>query len=114
MLFSHCLPVRGVNMAAGDKRRAELLEFVGTSPLLRQLVVEMVGLEEQLDELRDLPKIRINPYDKTKQKATPAARLQKECLSQYSNIVRILMSATGTDESNEESPLRKWAKERGL
>lgn len=101
-------------MAAGDKRRAELFDVVGTNPLLRQMVVEMVGLEEQLDELRDLPKIRVNPYDKTKQKATPAARLQKECLAQYANIVRILMRATGTDEADEESPLRKWAKERGI
>lgn len=98
-------------MAAGDKRRAELFDVVGTNPLLRQMVVEMVGLEEQLDFLRDLPKIRVNPYDKTKQKATPAARLQKECLSQYANIVRILMRATGTDEADEESPLRKWFKD---
>ena len=97
-------------MAAGDKRRAELFELVGTNPLLRQLVVEMVGLEEQLDYLRGLPKIRVNPYDSTKQKATPAARLQKEALAQYTNIVRVLMRATGTDEADEESPLRKWFK----
>jgi hypothetical protein len=71
----------------------------------------MVYLEEQLDELRELPKIKIHPTDKTKQKTTPAAKLYKEYLQQYTNIVRILMKATGVDESEEESPLRKWMNE---
>jgi hypothetical protein len=93
-------------------RKKELLKTIENDITLIPLVTEMVYLEKQLDELRELPKIRICPSDPSKQKTTPAARLYKEYLQQYSNIIRILMRATGTDETDEESPLRKWVNER--
>ena len=89
-------------------RRSELLSYIDNDILLVPLVNDMVDLEEQLDYLRTLPKIKVHPKDPTKQKATPAAKLYKECLQQYTNIIRILMRATGTDMDDEESPLRKW------
>jgi hypothetical protein len=92
-------------------RTKELLKVIENDITLVPLITEMVYLEEQLDELRALPKIKVHPTDKTKQKTTPAAKLYKEYLQQYTNIVRILIRATGTDESDEESPLRKWMKE---
>lgn len=91
-------------------RKEELLKLIGNEPLLIPLVTEMVELEEQLDFLRTLPKIKVHPKDPTKQKTTPAAKLYKELLQQYTNIIRILIHATGTDESDEESPLRKWVR----
>lgn len=93
-------------------RKEELLQLLNNDITYIPLITEMVYLEEQLDELRELPKIKVHPTDKTKQKTTPAARLYKEYLQQYSNIIRILMRATGTDEADEESPLRKWVNER--
>lgn len=92
-------------------RKEELLKVIENDVTLIPLVTEMVYLEDQLNELRELPKIKVHPTDKTKQKTTPAAKLYKEYLQQYTNIVRILMKATGTDESDEESPLRKWMNE---
>lgn len=92
-------------------RKEELLKIIENDVTLIPLVTEMVYLEDQLNELRELPKIKVHPTDKTKQKTTPAAKLYKEYLQQYTNIVRILMKATGTDESDEESPLRKWMNE---
>lgn len=92
-------------------RKEELLKLLNNNITYVPLVTEMVYLEDQLDELRELPKIKVHPTDKTKQKTTPAAKLYKEYLQQYTNIVRILMKATGTDESDEESPLRKWMNE---
>jgi len=89
-------------------RRKELLEIIDHDKLLVPLISDMLNLEEQLDYLRTLPKIRVHPKDPTLQKATPAAKLYKESLQQYTNIVRILMRASGTDEDDEESPLRKW------
>lgn len=74
------------------------------------LVEDMVYLEEQLESLRKLPKIRVNPKNKSQQAVTPAAKLYKEMLQQYTNIVRILMKASGTDEVEEDSPLREWMK----
>jgi hypothetical protein len=92
-------------------RKEELLKLLNNDITYIPLVTEMVYLEDQLDELRELPKIKVHPEDKTKQKTTPAAKLYKEYLQQYTNIVRILMKATGVDESEEESPLRKWMNE---
>ena len=92
-------------------REKELLSLIDHDKLLIPLVSDMVTLEEQLEYLRTLPKIKVHPKDPTKQKTTPAAKLYKECLQQYTNILRILMRATGTDESDEESPLRKWFNE---
>lgn len=93
-------------------RNEELLQLINNDATLLQLVGEMVYLEEQLDYYRSLPKIKVHPMDPTRQKATPAAKLYKEYLQQYTNIVKILLRATGTDESEEESPLRKWMNQR--
>lgn len=92
-------------------RLEELLKVIKHDITYIPLINEMVYLEEQLDELRALPKIKVHPDDPTKQKTTPAAKLYKEYLQQYTNIVRILMKATGADENEEESPLRKWINE---
>ena len=90
------------------RRKEELLKLLNNDVTYVPLINEMVYLEEQLDELRELPKIKVHPEDKTKQKTTPAAKLYKEFLQQYTNIVRILMKVTGVDEAEEDSPLRKW------
>lgn len=92
-------------------RKEELLNFIENDVALTPLIDEMVYLEEQLDYLRELPKIKVHPNDSTKQKATPAAKLYKEMLQQYTNIIRLLVRATGSDEIEEESPLRRWMNE---
>lgn len=92
-------------------RKEELLKLLNNDITYISLVNDMVYLEDQLDGLRELPKIKVHPSDPTKQKTTPAAKLYKEYLQQYTNIVRILMKATGADETEEESPLRRWMNE---
>lgn len=92
-------------------RKDELLKVIENDSTLVPLIDEIVYLEEQLDYLRGLPKIKVHPKDPMKQKATPAAKLYKEMLQQYTNIIRILLKATGTDMDDEESPLRKWVKQ---
>lgn len=92
-------------------RKKQLLDLIEHDPVLTPLIDDVIELENQLDLLRELPKIKVHPKDPTKQKATPAAKLYKECLQQYTNIIRILMKATGTDLEDEESPLRKWFNE---
>lgn len=89
-------------------RKEELLKVIENDVTLIPLITEMVYLEKQLDELRELPKIKVHPTDPSKQKATPAAKLYKEYLQQYTNVVKILIRKTGVDENDEESPLRKW------
>ena len=92
-------------------RKEELLEAVHGNTLLIPLVSDMVYLENQLEYLQTLPKIRIHPDDPSRQKATPAAKLYKELLQQYTNIVKVMLRATGSEDIEEESPLRKWMNE---
>ena len=93
-------------------RKDELLDAIDHDPTLEPLIDDMIYLEEQLEELRKLPKLKVHPKDKTKQKPTPAARLYREALANYTNIIRLLLRAKGIDENDETSPLREWAKKR--
>ena len=76
------------------------------------LIDEILYLEDQLNYLRDLPKIRVNPADKSQQKITPAAKLYKEYLQQYLIAIKQLSGVTKTDVDTEESPLRKWVNQK--
>lgn len=93
-------------------RRTELLEAIEHDATLIPLIDDMIYLEEQLEYLRTLPKIKVHPKDKTLQKTTPAARMYRESLANYTNIVRLLLRARGIDENDESTPLREWAKKR--
>jgi len=92
-------------------RKEELLEIINHDRALVPLVDEMVYLEGQLAYLRGLPKLKVHPEKPELQKATPAAKLYREMLQQYTIAVRILMKATGRGETEEESPLRRYLNE---
>lgn len=94
-----------------EKRKKEILDAVGNNVILVPMVEDMVSLEGQLDYLRTLPKIKVHPKDPTRQKATVAARQYKELLQQYANIVKIMLRASGAEDSEEDSPLRRWMNE---
>ncbi len=93
-------------------RKKELLDLIKNDSSLVPLIDEVVYLEEQLDYLRSLPKIKVHPKDPSKQKPTPAAKMYKEFLQQYINAIKVLLKATGVENENEESPLRRWMNER--
>jgi len=78
-----------------------------------QLVEEIIFIEEQLVKLKELPFIVVSSKNPGIQKATPASKQYKELLQQYNNCLRLLFRITGEmDGAEEESPLRKWLKER--
>ena len=95
-------------------RRAELKKALQNVDIaiIDPLIDEILYLEDQLNYLRDLPKIRVNPADKSQQKITPAAKLYKEYLQQYLNAIKLLSGVTKTDVDTEESPLRKWVNQK--
>lgn len=94
-------------------RRDELTELIKENPAAAPLIDEILYLENQLNTLRKLPKIRVNPNNPEQQKITPAAKLYKEYLQQYLNALKLLLHMTDDDNNNsEESPLRKWVKKR--
>lgn len=81
----------------------------------RRLIEEVVFIEEQLVELKKYPFISINPKNPAQQKATPASKQYKELLQQYNNSLRLLFRLAGDfGEAEEDSPLRKWIRERGI
>ena len=95
-----------------DNRKQLLLKIVDNNEIFLRLIDEVIYLEGQLVELKKFPFIKTNPNNPLQQKATPAAKLYKEFLQQYNNCIKLLAKATGQDENDEESPLRKWAKSR--
>lgn len=97
-----------------EDRKKELLKLINKEgdAQFENLVDEFIFIENQMIELKKLPFIKIHPKDPTRQKTTPAGKLYKELLQQYTNILKILLRITGTDEADEESPLRKWVKSR--
>lgn len=96
-------------------RRQKLIDYCCKSDeeknIFIPLIEEVIFLEGQLEALKKLPFIKVNPKNPSQQKATPAQKQYKELLQQYTNIIKILVRATGIDESDDESPLRKWVKE---
>lgn len=91
-------------------RKEELLKLVNDSnqSVILPLIEEIIYLEKQLDYYRSLPMIRVNPENPVQQKATPAAKLYKEFLQQYTNVVKVISRLTTNETQREESPLRKW------
>lgn len=97
-------------------RKQELVKIFeqieDTKGIILPLIDDVVFLEEQLEGLRKLPFIRVNPKDPSIQKATPAAKQYKELLQQYNNCVKILTGILRKDAPEEESPLRAFLASR--
>lgn len=95
-------------------RKEELLKLVDDSnrTTILPLIDKMIFLENQLEHLEKLPMIKVNPENPMQQKATPAAKLYKEFLQQYTNVVKVISRMVGGESEQEESPLRKWVKSR--
>lgn len=96
------------------ERREELLKLVNDSNtnVVTPLIDKMLFLEDQLEKLEKLPMIKVHPENPEIQKATPAARQYREFLQQYTNIVKVISHATGDDNTEQDSPLRKWVRSR--
>ena len=97
-----------------DERKRKFLELIKDNAEAEQLVDEILFLEDQMKELKKLPFIVVNPKNRNQQKATPASKQYKEMLQQYNNSLRLLYRLSGEigGEAEEESPLRKWVRER--
>ena len=95
-------------------RKEELLKLVNNSnsSTISPLVNKMLFLENQLENLEKLPMIKVHPDNPEIQKATPAAKLYKEFLQQYTNIVKVISHSVEDESDGEDSPRRKWVKSR--
>lgn len=84
----------------------------GMRSIVQPLIAETAYLEGELDFLRALPKIKVHPTDPQRQQATPAAKLYKELLQQYTNCIKVLTAVLRREAPEEESPLRTYLEER--
>lgn len=92
-------------------RKEELLsvfEEVEGKNIILKLIDDMIYLEQQLEQLKKLPMIKVNPNNPELQKTTPAAKLYKEFLGQYNVTIKSLGTFIKKTESNEESPLETY------
>ena len=98
------------------ERREELLKLVNdsNSSVLTPLIDKLLFLEGQLERLEKLPMIKVHPENPEIQKTTPAAKLYKEFLQQYVNVVKAVSHTVGDKADEEESPLRKWVRSRNV
>lgn len=96
-------------------RRQELLDCLKIDEtLVGNLVDEIIYLEDQIEAIKKLPFIKVHPTNPELQKATPASKLYIQLNAQYNSALRTLLSISNKDDGEEESPLRKWIKERGM
>lgn len=95
-------------------RKEELMKVVNKSneTITEPLIDKVLFLENQLESLEKLPMFRVNPNNPEQQKSTPAAKLYKEFLQQYVNVIKVLLRQTGDETNVESSALEKWCKER--
>lgn len=102
---------------AQEQREAELRAIFqgideGMRSLIEPLIIDTAFLEGELSRLRGLPKIRVHPSDPQRQQSTPAAKLYKEYIQQYTNCIKVLAGVLHKEAQEEESPLRQWLEER--
>ena len=93
-------------------RKEELLQIIENDVVLIPLVNEIITIESRLEEVSKLPFYKVNPKNPEQQKMLPAFRIYKELLQQYTNCIKVLSQASGQDDSEEQSPLRKWVNSR--
>lgn len=92
-------------------RKDELLNLITVNKeLVTPMIDELLFMESQLEYYRSLPQIRVDENNPARQKSTPASKLYKETLQQYTNVIKVLARATGQDADSEDSPLREWAR----
>lgn len=73
--------------------------------LIDPLLEEVIFLEEQMKELRQIPFISVHPKNPSLQRKTEAAKLYKECSQSYMNALRILCSILNKVESSAQDEL---------
>jgi len=79
--------------------------------LVDRLIDEVIFLEQQMNELKELPFISVHPDKPNLQKVTPAAKLYKECSQSYMNAVRILLSILHKVETSAQDELLNMLEE---
>ena len=76
--------------------------------IINLLIDDVIFLESQLESLKKYPFLKVHPLDPTMQKVTPAGKQYKDLTQTYINLIKVLISVTEKDGSQEDSPLREY------
>ena len=79
--------------------------------LVDRLIDEVVYYEDEMDRLRELPWVAVNPRNPAIQKTTAAAKVYKGIAGQYMNAIRILLNVLRKVETSEQDELLKRLEE---
>lgn len=79
--------------------------------VIQPLLLDIAFMERRLDELRQLPHIRIHPKNRERQEVTPAGKQYKETMQAYLNAVKVIMSALYKTETSAADELLERLKE---
>lgn len=90
------------------KREKAIFEYIDKNEIYKPLVIEMAALEKELTKLRKEPLVIHHPVFTDKTKPNPLAKIRKEFLQQYINIVKALEHIANKDGEEENSPLREF------
>lgn len=74
------------------------------SPLLPQVVF----IEQRLEELRQLPHIRIHPKNPARQEITAAGKQYKELMQSYLNAIKVLQMTLSRYSVEEKDAFDEW------
>ena len=80
--------------------------------LLDPLVKQVIFLEGQLEYLKTLPFIVVNPANQKQQKVTVAYKQYKDLSQTYLNAIKVLNSALGVEKTNSDGIVIEWLKNR--
>ncbi|MBR1454011.1 MAG: hypothetical protein IJ593_05150 [Lachnospiraceae bacterium] len=92
-------------------RLKELTDFVGKDKVifLKNLIDDIIFMEEKLIDLKQLPFIKVNPKNKEQQKKTESSKLYLSLMAQYTQDIKALSYLAGKSGNEEEmSPLRLY------
>lgn len=79
--------------------------------LINPLLDEVCFLEEQMQKLKTMPFISVNPKNSAQMKSTSAAKQYKECSQSYMNAIRILAGVLRKVETSAQDELLRRLEE---
>lgn len=80
--------------------------------LVQDLIDEVAFIENQLEELRKLPFIQVNPRNPLIQRQTEASKQYKSLMQVYNNCVKTLAVVANRGANAEEHPFMAWIREQ--
>lgn len=91
-------------------RKKELMNFFDEEKAVfaEKLVDELIFIENQLEEIKKYPMIKVHPKYPDISKPTQSSKLYKDLVQQSSNVVKTLYSLLRKNEVEEKSALEVY------